>query len=1560
MAFSPVEASKNITDKYYRYLKTSFNMGEPYKKEFGDLIDSNVFAKGPYLDVTDAFCKGHSLTELIEEGILPKSFSRINMNMTRPLYLHQEKAIRKIAQENRNLVVSTGTGSGKTESFLIPVLRHLAFENENGTLGAGVRALLVYPMNALANDQVERLRDLLKACPEITYGVYTGQTKHITEDALSEYKLLNDNKKPQPNELISREQMIATPPNILITNYAMLEYLMLRPRDNVFFDGKYANKWKFIVFDEAHVYNGSTGIEVSMLFRRLKAKLYGQDLTYILTSATLGSEKEDELVAKFAHNLCNAPFGKNDIIRADRIEPSTKKTVTELPLSFYADVAAAKNDLKSDSEILGIIGADKNGSLDESLYDLIVHDENYWKIRTLLKKPRTVRYISKNTGWTESQVTDFVTTASLAQKNGAKLFDAKYHMFIRATESVFVTLAPHNRVFIDRRNFALNEENGELYKVFEAATCSYCSSVYLVGKVIDKRLEYFNSTDEITQKDIFLLGANVNDTDNDHLLEDEGFKAEPYLICPYCGYLRSDKDKVGCEHNPSDAVRVFRASNISERKNLTKCLSCENVNHSGVLRMFFSGQEAATSVIGTALFEELPSYEVEVIDKEEETDEFGFGFAVSPTVETAKKDRAKQFIAFSDSRQAAAFYSSYLTTSYNSILYRRVILEAMKDVASPECSVKELVDRVHVIFDKYGVKCKANTDDEYGVKKEAWKAVLSELVDNNGNNSLSSMGLIGINADVKASLAAYKISEDEFRHICSAFVLSMLADAAINYEGAPLSDNDLEDFTHGGVKSVYTLSDSSGKLRKSFLPSKDGLSNKRMDYIQRIISKKHKLNPAVKEIDYDTTKRLLEAIWDKVLLRSEIAVSTGGNSYEISCKKIKISAPKRVYICSKCKKITSHNVENICPTYHCDGELQPIDRKEVFSDNHYFNIYNNLDIRDLRVVEHTAQLDRDMAYDYQKKFKQKQIDVLSCSTTFEMGVDVGSLETVFMRNMPPLPSNYAQRAGRAGRSSQSAAFALTFCNKSSHDFSYFNDPTMMIKGKINPPQYTVENDRIAIRHLYASAFSYFWKLNERYFGTIKTFLDETAGESGYEKLKRYFNQKPEDLRDYILKFIPEGLSRKYDVENFGWIDSLIGDNGALTLAVESYKYELGTLVEHQHQMYSEGKNVGGIQQRVKVYEREDILSFLSRKNVLPKYGFPVDTVEMSVSDKLKGTSMGLQLQRDLSVAISEYAPGSQIVANNNLITSRYIKKIPRIGWKTYSFIRCDYCNTLNTRPFTDDDGAGELVSCCRCGRSFEQFPQTFIIPEQGFVADNNSIRKPGLKKPERTYRGEISYVGSNNENDIVESNHYPIGKAIIEVKTSHNDEMAVLNTNPFYICEQCGYAVLDKKRFTMFKEEKHKNSSSNNCSNKTLKKMSLGYRFLTDVVQIKFVSHEINNFGEGLSVLYGLLRGICLSLNIEEGDVSGCLQSYPTSTGLNFSLVFFDKTPGGAGHVKRLNDQKVLHEVLNQTLKLMKGCICGGDDGDSSCYSCLRTYGNQKYHDFLKRKYVVDFLEEII
>ena len=271
MSFNIIESSKKIANKYQRYLATMFDINDTEYKEIFDkrLHENNIFEKGPYLEVTNSFAKGKSLKQLIEEGLISKDFEKIPRLYEIPnLHYHQEQALRK-AINGENLIVSTGTGSGKTECFLLPIINELMREKEQGTLTDGVRAIIIYPMNALANDQIDRLRKTFINYPYISFGCYTGQTQEEQKDALAQYKSLNGKRlddvrlqNPLKNEILSREEMKERPPHILITNYAMLEYLMLRPNDNVFFDGPLAHNWKFIVLDEAHTYTGSTGIEV--------------------------------------------------------------------------------------------------------------------------------------------------------------------------------------------------------------------------------------------------------------------------------------------------------------------------------------------------------------------------------------------------------------------------------------------------------------------------------------------------------------------------------------------------------------------------------------------------------------------------------------------------------------------------------------------------------------------------------------------------------------------------------------------------------------------------------------------------------------------------------------------------------------------------------------------------------------------------------------------------------------------------------------------------------------------------------------------------------------------------------------------------------------------------------------------------------------------------------------------------------------------------------------------------------------------------------------------------
>ena len=283
--FSPISAAKNIKDEFIGYISTLFHISDKdYSAQFvAALQEEGAVSKGPYLAVSDSYKTGKSLEQMIEEGEASPLFRNLEgdipdgekeIQIDRGLYLHQERALRKTNQ-GKNLIVTTGTGSGKTECFIIPIINHLLREAEKGTLTSGDRAILIYPMNALANDQMKRLRNLLKSYPDITFGVYNSGTKQSEQDGIAEYgKVYKDANgyplKPLKNEIISRDQMQKTPPHILVTNYAMLEYMMLRPKDDLVFSGA---KLRYLVLDEAHIYRGATGMETSLLLKRLKARI---------------------------------------------------------------------------------------------------------------------------------------------------------------------------------------------------------------------------------------------------------------------------------------------------------------------------------------------------------------------------------------------------------------------------------------------------------------------------------------------------------------------------------------------------------------------------------------------------------------------------------------------------------------------------------------------------------------------------------------------------------------------------------------------------------------------------------------------------------------------------------------------------------------------------------------------------------------------------------------------------------------------------------------------------------------------------------------------------------------------------------------------------------------------------------------------------------------------------------------------------------------------------------------------------------------------------------------
>lgn len=1562
MYFRPLEASQNIVNKYKRYLLTTFRIKDnDYHRQFEEqLSKSNEIAKGPYLDVTDTFLKDKTIEELIKEGILSSEFYKLDSEKlpvkTRPLFKHQVNAIKK-SVGGKNVVVSTGTGSGKTESFMIPILNHLMREKEDGKLGPGIRAILIYPMNALANDQVYRLRELLRNYPYITFGCYTGETEEHEKQAIAKYKRLNDNEEPIVNEILSREKMRDNPPNILITNYAMLEYLMLRPGDKRFFEDPYSQLWKYIVLDEAHVYGGATGIEVSMLLRRLRAYLDNHNLQYILTSATLGDEKSNNEVASFASQLCFAEFRTEDIVRGIKAKINIPEDTYNLGFDFYRNLAQMLRDNKPDESIKNYIAKirpniNMKDKLEEILYEVILHDNNYHHIKSILNNSSmTVSNAASILGLKQEDIVDFVAVASRAIKNGERIFEARYHMFLRALEGAYITINPSKKFFITRR--AEYREGYDSFKVFEIAICNYCNSIYIPGKISDDgKLNQRGYSDTNDPGEYFLLSQEAYNENDDMLNEDAHIDVDDYLLCSKCGSIARISDTGGkpCSCGDKYLNKVKRVK--PKDRVLHKCVACESINSKrGVLRSFFTGQEAATSVIGTALYEELPGQFVEVSTNTVE-DEFGFGFESSSEVAAAEtKTLEKQFIAFSDSRQAAAYFASYFDQTYQMMLYKRLICEVVKEneerLKGKGINLKNFVDKLEAMFERYGVA------DEGEREKEAWKAVLLELFDTTSKTSLQNLGILGFEITIDlGDKPRIGLRKNEVEAIFNTLADNFRRNTAIYYDsGIGITERDKEYFTFNGFESSFSLTDRNA-YTMAWVPTRKGMTNSRVDYIKRSIGEKL-------GNDDGTIDNFLKSVW-KVLKDREIIKNIGSDRYKLDFNSIRVKIPEKWYICPRCKTITMHNVNGTCPTYKCVGRLEECDIEKTFKNNHYREAYLNMDIVPMRIVEHTAQLDTQKAYEYQNRFKNKEINILSCSTTFEMGVDVGSLETVFMRNMPPSPANYAQRAGRAGRSIKSAAYALTFCNRSSHDFSYFNNPVAMIKGTIKPPKFNIENEKIVIRHIYASAFAFFWRKFNEFYKDVGTFFVN----DGAVEFSKYLKDRPEELKIYINKFVPHNLQNYFGTNNFSWTNRIIGENGLLWVVRDELQGDLSILEDIKNAIKEKWNEatprdfavVARVSNLIDTIKGEAILTFLSRKNLIPKYGFPVDTVELQTNGIQEGKQIGLNLSRDLMMAISEYAPDSQVVADNRLITSRYVKKIVGKEWELFDYIRCDKCNTLNIKRHTFGLEDDKFKRCAQCGIPLEaNKTETFLIPQFGFIMDHK-IEKVGLSKPERTHRGEISYIGYGNKVDFKE---FEIRGQRILVGTSSNDELAVLNESKFFICSTCGYGIVNEKHFGhKLAGQYHKNPSGYNCQNSILSRYSLGHRFKTDVVQLKFMTSELSNFEKGLSILYGILEGMSHYLDIERKDISGCLQWFrneETGSG-NYSLILFDTTPGGAGHVKRINDEGALEGVIRETMRLMLGCKCGGENMDSSCYGCLRNYYNQKWHEVLKRRDVVEFL----
>lgn len=1566
-----IELAREIEERYKRYLKTTFYFKDrELRHSFEEALSSGHLSKGPFLEATPVFKRGETPSSMFPQllGSQPDEGFLEALHGRRPLYKHQEDAIQRVFN-GYNVVVATGTGSGKTEAFLYPILLHLYQEFQAGALGSGVRALILYPMNALANDQRERLQDFCKLLKEnaspfhFTFGQYIGETpenendtqRHardqVSERDQKDYSIV-ENGSVVHGELILRSEMRRTPPHILLTNYSMLEYLLLRPDDSLLFDNGRAKWWTFLVLDEAHQYRGSRGIEMAMLLRRLKQRLRAGDRSEsfrcIATSATLvGGEVDNAMIADFASDLFGEKFHPENVILGET-EPIPEASSENLSLEDYRFLRDALNGNTNAGsrlqEMANRLGAPltTNEDFSKTVGTLLQYDHRAYELRRhITGNPAEIKDIAEKVFEDLPEQSRVSSLSELVElllqaknpKTDNPLLSARYHLFLRSLEGAFVSYWPQKKVFLDRQ--AGENES----PAFEVALCRECGQHYFVaqkdfrgGKLMEANRDPSSDNFGAT---FFRPIENDHNTCDEEEEDEETNSKRTFRLCIQCGEVHPIKPTCGHDHL-INVVREDSYQDEDKADQMARCGACGyNAAGRDPVREVVHGTDGPNAVIATTLYQTLP-------------------------------EKRKKVLAFADGRQEAAFFAWYLEDSYRDILSRNLVLKIARSFSHfPEkgISLSTIADQA---FNRYHDAFKYRpSDDEPTIRKNIWRALYREFLTEEQRISLEGVGLVRWSIEwpnrfrfpVELTHSPWSLTEQEALDLIFILLDTMRTDRAVELKtsmGVSLNWSDLD---LQASQMRFRIGSPARPKGKKYWPirSWDGKRGKRALFLAKLLTRSGiSEQEAIKQaVD------ILRSIWDSFRCSDEQGLSRDRLLITMDDSRILnpdwwrlllIASQDTIYQCDTCARLQSVSIRGVCPRHGCRGTLSKISRNDLVP-NHYRILYEEDLPGFLRVEEHTAQLDKEKAREFQREFKQGKIHVLSCSTTFELGVDLGDLDTIFLRNVPPEAFNYAQRVGRAGRRGR-PGFAITYCRRSPHDLYHFAEPERMLGGKVRPPVLSLRNGKIITRHIAATALSHFFRTFPERFKTVEGLLTDMQHPSGVADFRTYLHEHQAELEETLRAIVPSDMFSEIGLDNGQWIERITSkiteSESSLSLAEAEISSDyVGVMrLEEDARAERDYRTAEWAQRRTNTISGEDVLSFLSRKAIIPKYGFPVDVVELDTQKTQQNQeAFDVLLQRDLSIAISEFAPTSKLVANKKVWTSYGLKKVAEKEWPRKFYKRCARHNIF----LHWERGQPEPPTLCG-----DRLPvRQYVIPRFGFVTDRDRPKEPTSRTPKVfTTRPYFALPLGHDPGTI----SLPSNSPFITLTKAAPGLMVVLcegrRGEGFYVCERCGAGF--RKR-----EKAHKTPYGQNCLG-TLEQVSLGHEFVTDVLQLQFqpkFNGDIESVWFAYSLAYALVEGAAEILEVPSNDLSATVsyggQQYPVPP-----IILYDNVPGGAGLVARLEQENNLKTCLDAALRRVSG-NCGCNES-TSCYGCLRSYRNQFAHQYLQRGPVMHYLSDII